>query len=412
VTGGPGIDVIHDPDEVVRADRADLLVALARAGAQVRSAGELIAEAAGPVMERPRAVLVAGPTAAQDSALLVALGGGMATPVVALDPAGSDEAALPTWVGPLDLVVIMAADRDDRRSAELAAQARRRGCGLVVRGALSGPVADAAGSALISPTVGVPEALAGPGRFAVLLGVAAAGGLLPAVDLGAVAGALDVEALACGPAAESFTNPGVGLAQALWGSAAVVLGSEAVGAALATRGAAALRLLGGLPAAGAPAAEAWQAPQLAAPLGTSADPFADPFGDPFADPAQVAAPPVVPVLVAPGPGSGDAARTTHRALQRAFSRCLVVDDGGDDDAMPAQSAGTRAVAAALRVALRLDYAGVYLGIATGQLMPADAPTGLGPAGSAPPSARPATVEGMSGDGAGAERDPWDESTWS
>jgi hypothetical protein len=143
------------------------------------------------------------------------------------------------------------------------------------------------------------------------------------------------------------------------------------------------------------------------------------------------------VLVAPASEAGDRAAGLQRALEGAFPRAFVIADDipeelrRDDDGATAalgpaagraetRSGGradqpdpvlTRRVAGALRLALRLDYAAAYLGIAAGQLTPVDAPAGLGPTGSAAPSARPATVEDMSGDDGRAARDPWDEATW-
>lgn len=412
---GPGIDVLSDADELLRADQADLLLALARAGAQVRSVAD---RTAGLALHPPRALLVAGPGAGRDTALLTALGAASSAPIVAVDTAGADDPVLPAFVGALDLVVVLAGDRDDPVAAELIARARHRAATVVVRAASVGPVADAAGSALISPVVGVPELLAGPGRIALLLRVAAAAGFLPAVDADQLAAELDAESLACGPAAAEFTNPATDIAQRLWGAAAVLVGSEPVGTAIAGAGASGLGLLGGIPAAALSAAAVLRAPQLVARLGSPSDPFADPFADPVQDaPART-----VPVLIAPVPGPGgtgqghrggvgDAGSALHRGLERTLPGALVITEDGAAGSGAEQSPFTRRVGAAMRTMLRLDYAAVYLGIAGGQLPPIDAPTGLGPAGSAPPSARPATVDGMSGDGGGSARDPWGGAAW-
>ena len=343
-----------------------------------------------------------------------------------MDDAGPDRRRrpeLPPWVGALDLVVVLAGDRDDPAAAEIAAQARIRGAALVVRGAESGPVADAAGRALIGPGIPTPELLALPGRLALLLRVAAAAGLMPPVDLDAVAAALDAEALACGPAAESFTNPALALAQGLWATSPLFLGSDPVGRAWRLTERDPSGCLRVSPAAAESGSAALRAPQLLARLGRPRDPFADPFLDPVEDQA-----PAVPVLIAPGPGAGEAALATHRALERVFPRALLVAEDGDEgrtddltaarvDPDRASSLLTRRVAAALRAAVRIDYAAVYLGIAGGQVAPADAPEGLGPAGSVQPPARPATVEGVTGDhrsdtaDTAETADPWDETAW-
>ena len=337
---------------------------------------------------------------------------------------GADAPELPPWVGALDLVVVLAGDRDDPAAAEIAAQARFRGAALVVRGAESGPVADAAGRALIGPGIPTPELLALPGRLALLLRVAAAAGLMPAVDLDAVAAALDAEALACGPAAESFTNPALALAQGLWATSPLFLGSDPVGRALAAHGAGSLGLLAGVPAAAESGSAALRAPQLLARLGRPRDPFADPFLDPAEEPGSGG--PGADRSQVQGPGK---LRWRRTARWKGSSRVpcwspTTGTSGRTDDLIAARldpdrasSLLTRRVAAALRAAVRIDYAAVYLGIAGGQVAPADAPEGLGPAGSVQPPARPATVEGVTGDrrsdmaDTAETADPWDETAW-
>ena len=115
---------------------------------------------------------------------------------------------LPGWVGPLDIVVVLAGAVDDRPAAEAAAEASRRGARVVVRASSDGPVAAAAGAALLEPQVSVPEALAGAARLAVLAAVAAAAGLYPRPDFAAAADQLDAMAMACHPSSEFFVNPG------------------------------------------------------------------------------------------------------------------------------------------------------------------------------------------------------------
>lgn len=416
---GPGIDALSDPDEVLRSDPAGLLLALARSGAQVRSVAERTAEL---TVDPPRGVLIAGSTAVRDTALVTAVLGVPGVPVVAMDTSGVDASMLPAWVGPLDLVVVLAGTPDDPVAVELARGARHRGAALLVRGADHGPVADVAGAALFAPGVGAPEILAGPGRLALLLRIAAAAGVAPGADLGLIAAALDAEALSCGPAAESFTNPGIAIAHQLWDSLPLLVGSDPVGQAVAVRAASTLGLVGGAPAATLAGAELLRTPQLLSRLVAPSDPFADPFLDePAGGPVRL-----TPVLIAPPADADDGITAVHRELHRLLTRAAVVADDGTAAltatgswpapgspaglAAPVGPLGVRA-ASALRVALRLDYAAVYLGIAGGQLAPIDAPVGLGPVGSAPPPARPATVEDMSGELDGPTRDSWDEATW-
>jgi hypothetical protein len=72
--------------------------------------------------------------------------------------------------------------------------------------------------------------------------------------------------------------------------------------------------------------------------------------------------------------------------------------------VPAAGEPADAFDAALAACLRLDFAAVYLGIATGQLVPMDFPDGLGRSGGSRWAVRPATVGGT------AERDQ-DVDTW-
>ncbi len=269
MTHEPGIDVLTDPDELLRADRADLLLAVARAGAQLRSTAE---RTTALPADAPRGVLVAGPTAVRDTALLCALAGPGPAPWMTLDLTGADAPSCRpgsvrstwSWCSP-----VTGTTRQPRRSRP---RPDYRGAALVVRGAESGPVADAAGRALIGPGIPTPELLALPGRLALLLRVAGAAGLMPAIDLDAVAAVLDAEALACGPAAESFTNPALALAQGLWAASPLLLGSDPVGRALAAHGAASLGLLAGVPAAAESGSAALRAPQLLARLGPATRP--------------------------------------------------------------------------------------------------------------------------------------------
>src|SRR6478736_1928731 len=102
----PQVVDLHDGGTLVAADLSGLLPAAALAGAQVRSAAEQLA--GWSAFDRPPAPVVAAST-------------------------------LPGWVGPLDIVVVLAGAVDDMVAAEAAAQANRRGARLVVRASGDGP---------------------------------------------------------------------------------------------------------------------------------------------------------------------------------------------------------------------------------------------------------------------------------
>lgn len=447
MTSAAGAAILREPG-LAEADRAGLLPAAAAAGAQVRSV--LAASNDLPPIDRPRAMIVVGPQAVVDAAFLTALVGRTSpAPIVA----GLD---LPPWVGPLDLVVVLAGHPDDEQAAQAAGIARRRGATVVVRGAEHGPVAEAAGaSLLVAPVVAVPEALAASARWALLTVVAARAGLAPVVELARTADLLDATALACHPGAETFLNPGVNLAEYLADGTGLLIGCDAIADAIAGHGARVLADLGGVATGVMTAAQAASSPALLRRIGRPRDIFADPFDDD--EPAQLVKPLLVSTTAADTSGRSQQAAADRMALagmMRSFTGAMHLD--GSSDTLPAvagmpefqvgtdvdprdtdrrsdlgrselgrsdlgrrdvgpgdhqrrhagghvderrgpgDSAGSRArpadgFDAAVAACLRLDFTAVYLGIATGQLVPVDFPDGLGRSGGTRWAVRPTTV---------------------
>lgn len=403
MTSRAGSSVLRDP-ALGSADRAGLLPAAAAAGAQVRSV--LAASADLPSMDRPRAMVVVGGDAGIDTAVLAALVGRTAhAPIVSAQ-------YLPPWVGPLDLVVVLAGRPDDEPAAEAAGVARRRGATTVVRGADHGPVADAAGPCLVAPAVAVPEAFTASARWALLTVVAARANLGPRVDLARTADLLDATALACHPGAETFLNPGVNLAEYLADGTPLLIGCDGLADAIAAHGARVLAEVGGIASAVVTAAQAGASPALLRRMGGPKDLFADPFVD--EDPAQS----VKPLLVSTTPQDTAGGRLVQAAadrmvlagMLRAFSGAMHLDGSLDalpaivglpdrgpvpgghrTDETPAASQPADGFDAALAAALRLDFAAIYVGIATGQLVPLDFPDGLGRVGGTRWAVRPATA---------------------
>ena len=276
----------------------------------------------------------------------------------------------------------------------------------MVRGPEHGPVADAAGPSLIVPAVAVPEALASSARWALLTVIAAGSGLGPRVELSRTADLLDATALACHPGAETFLNPGVNIAEYLGDGTPLLIGSDLLADSLAAHGARVLADVAGVAAAVVTAATAAASPTVLRRAGAPKDLFADPFDDDD-EPAQR----VKPLLVSTTPESrhthadpeqGAADRMMLAGLLRSFTGAMALDGSPDSlpviaglpdpGAMPdgasfplssdVAPAGQPADAfdAALAACLRLDFAAVYLGMATGQLVPLDFPDGLGRAG--------------------------------
>ena len=200
-----GADLLFDPVLLAADDRHALLPAAATAGAQVRATAEQVEPSA--ALPRPRALVVVGARAETSGALIAACATSAAAPILAVP-------RLPGWIGPLDVVVVLAAASDDPIAARAADTAQRRGATVVVRGAATGPVAAAAPAGLIVPGDRRPEALAEAGRCTVVAAVAAAAGLLAPPDWSAAADLLDAIALACHPQAEAFVNPALALAAA------------------------------------------------------------------------------------------------------------------------------------------------------------------------------------------------------
>ena len=294
---GQHVADLHDPGSLVAADAAALLPSAALAGAQVRACAEQLASWA--EFDRPRALVVIGATAAVDAGLLSALIGERAPAPVVAAP------ALPGWVGPLDVVVVLASAVDDMLSAEAAALAARRGARVVVRASADGPVAAAAGGALLDPLLAVPEGLAGTARLAVLASVASAAGLYPRPDFVEAAEQLDAMAMACHPSTDLFINPGLTLAEHLATGTPLLIGTDPIADAIAAHGCRSLAGLAGCAAAWLGSGQAAGSPPVLAratgPGGSGGGVFYDPFDD-NAQPGQQ----ISTVLVV-GPSASSAA---------------------------------------------------------------------------------------------------------
>jgi hypothetical protein len=406
----PQVVDLHDGGTLVAADTAALLPSAALAGAQVRSAAEQVAR--WPEFDRPRALVVVGGTAAIDAALLTALIGDQSpAPVVA-------STSLPGWVGPLDIVVVLACAVDDRPSAEAAAQATRRGARVVVRASADGPVAGAAGSALLEPQVSVPEALAGAARLTVLAAVAAAAGLYPRPDFAAAADQLDAMAMACHPSSEFFVNPALTLAEHLAAGTPLLIGTDPVADALGAHACRSLAGLAGCAAASLTSAQAAASPPVLARAATrgggpaaggSPDIFWDPYDDAADEGQQISIVLVVgPSAQSPaGPLTGSGLLPTEgspffspigapvsplvAALEAAVPRAMRIgpeelpSSAATDSELPAGPPGLRqrdAFTWTVSMLSRIDFAAVYLGLLTRARPPADSPDGLGRSGRA------------------------------
>ncbi|MGW3233135.1 SIS domain-containing protein [Kitasatospora sp. NPDC001095] len=308
--------LLDDPAALQRADHDRALLALAGAGARVRTALRQ-AEAAGLDRlrpdGRPRAVLVAGHGSALTAAEMLSALAGTGSLVTALPPteaaapradrAGARPAftaglgwQLPGWAGPLDLLVISSADGGEQGLVSLAEQAYARGCAIVVTAPAGSALAEAALQVRALPlpfTASVlsedlaPVAAAEPdlpaedpaalwSHLTPMLALAQKIGLtqLPYDALPAVADLLDAAAVRCRPDAAAYTNPAKGLAARLAGTVPLLWAEGPIAGAAAARFAAQLADRAGRPALAGPLPQVLTAHRgmFTGQLGAGADP--------------------------------------------------------------------------------------------------------------------------------------------
>lgn len=369
-------DLLDDPGRLEAIDTGGLLRAAATAGAQVRSTAAAAEEAglrrlAG---ERPRAlVLLTRPGAASAAAplLLALLGSSCPVPVVTTR-------SVPMWVGALDIVLANTTDPGDRELAEGLARAVRRGAQVVLTAPAEGPVAAAvAGRAvLVVPRIEVPPGLALPRTLTAGLLLLDALGLL-ATDVEAVAGELDREAERDHVAHESLVNPAKSLALRLTGRTPLLWGTDPVATAVAGHCAGALAAHAGVVAHAAGFHEAAALPVLrreairgSAEVDLFSDPFRDSLRDPDEDPLEDvppygAMPAVRPVLLGVLADTDTGNEPERAAALDALPAADVVTV--DEELMVRQGDPGAAASAAAVLALRFDFAALYLGLSRGVL---------------------------------------------
>jgi glucose/mannose-6-phosphate isomerase len=285
---------LDDPDALADGDSHEVLRALATAGAQVREAVTLAAEAGADRLgsvDRPRSVLVAslGGSALVGDVLALLAGPGSPVPVSV-----RRNLPLPGWVGPLDLVVAVSLSGRAAGPLALAAEAARRGSTLLTVGADDSPLADVSRQARgTHVAVGRGRTSSRSALWSLLVPVLVAAhsmGLVdvPAPAFAAAADRLDEIADAARPSSESFVNPAKVLAVELAGSVPVVLGDGDLAGVAAQRAAAMLSrtartpaVWGELPDDASQVVAAFDGPFTVTGAGGSAqeDVFADPFLD-------------------------------------------------------------------------------------------------------------------------------------
>jgi hypothetical protein len=357
--------LLGDARALAALDTRGVLRSAAMAGAQVRSAAHAAQEARVADLDglRPRAlVLLRRPGASiPATGLLVALlGPTCPVPVVQTE-------TVPSWIGPLDVVVAHTADPSDGELAESVGRAVGRGAEVVLSAPTEGPVASAGAGRvrLIEPRVPVPPGLDVPRALAVGLSVVSALGLLPTPlhpALDELADVLDGEAERNAPGHDAFMNPAKSLALRMAEHTPLLWGTDPLAAAVAVHAAGALATHAGVVAYAADIAQAATAAALVRQLDTGVE--RDIFHDPFDDPPEAQALP--PRLVLVGTGEEDPMQVALRRTGR--------DRSGADLLHPVDEVARGARhAALLRAGLlvtRFDLAAVYLGLATRTITPA------------------------------------------
>jgi glucose/mannose-6-phosphate isomerase len=282
---------LDDPEIVEGGDPGGMLRQVASSAAQVRTALRACAEAdlsaLGPDT-RPRAIVVAGSGGAGGSAFAcdaLAAICGLGAPVQVTGVSGYQ---LPGWIGAADLVIAVSRSGHTAEALALAGEAARRGCGLVGVGAPGSPLQELAARArgTFIPVTTVGPARAMPWALTVPLLVAAARLGVARIDdaaYEAAATAMEDVSHQCRPSSESFVNPAKSLALDLVGRLPVIWGGSPVAAAAARRFASQLAanakhpaLVGLLPEAGHDQVATFDGPY--APLPEPAFPAAEEFG--------------------------------------------------------------------------------------------------------------------------------------
>src|SRR5690349_6019988 len=232
--------LLADENAMLENDPGGMLRATASAGAQVREAAALAAEANLSALAdegRPRAVVVAGIGTAGLTGNILATVAGPRCPVPII---GHRSAGVPGWVGAADVVIAVSASGRSPEALAAADAAARRGARLV---AIGNPDTELQAMAERARAPFIPVPRRAPARASLwglavpVLLAARAIGLVKVneADLAETATRLDTDAERCRPGADSFVNPAKSLALGLAGSVPIVWGSSPLATVAARR---------------------------------------------------------------------------------------------------------------------------------------------------------------------------------
>ena len=346
-------DRLDDAELVEAADPGGMLRQVASSAAQVRSAVRACSEVdLSPVTSpgRPRAIVVAGMggSGIAGDVLAAICGTGHSMQVVT-----SHGYELPGWVGAADLVIAVSCSGSTEETLAVATEAVRRGSNLVGVGAAGSPLQAIATQAR-APFV--PVVSAGMPRSTLwglsipLIAIAERAGVL---DVGedvyeATAAALEQIAFQCRPTSESFVNPGKSLALDLFGTLPMIWGTSPLSGVAAKRFAAQLN-------------ENAKYPGIAGELPEANHNQVVAFDGPFAPGATrlnaESGYPLRLILL------GDPAAHPQVARRQAASAELATDRGIRVSELAME--GEHPLPRFASVVQLIDYATVYLGIASG-----------------------------------------------
>jgi D-arabinose 5-phosphate isomerase GutQ len=294
----PSLDelLLDDERALLALDSRHTLRSLATAGAQVRHAVDLAAEARLEQLtggERPRSVLVA---ALGGSAVVADVLELLAEPGSPVPVHTRRNLPLPGWVGAMDLVVAVSQSGRAEGPLALAAEAARRGAALLTVGAPDSPLADVCAQARgIHVDVPPTTTSSRTSLWAMLTPVVLAAHALGMVDAGPavlsrVADRLDLQASLFRPSSEAFVNPAKSLAMELAEGVPVVLGDGPLTGVAAGRAAAMLArtaripaTYGELPDAASQIVSCFDGPYTDAGAGAGMPSGGDIFADPYLD---------------------------------------------------------------------------------------------------------------------------------
>jgi D-arabinose 5-phosphate isomerase GutQ len=362
-----------------------MLRQVASSAAQVRTALRACAEADLSALSaevRPRTIVVAGSGGAGGSAFAADALAAICGPGSPVQVTGVAGWRLPGWIGATDLVIAVSRSGHTAETLALAGEAARRGCDLVAVGLPGSPLADLAAQARgtfvpvtkLGPARAMPWALTVPVLVcAARLGVAR----IDEAAYEAAAAAMEDVSHQCRPASESFVNPAKSLALDLVGRLPVIWAGSPVGVAAGRRFASQLAanakhpaLFGLLPEAGHDQVATFDGPyapppEPAFPAAEDLGFFGEEDGDKFssgaldaldglsADEASLR----LVLLADPADDHPATERTRAAAASLAALRRIDVSDIVMDAGDP-----LKRLAATVQL---LDYASVYLGIASG-----------------------------------------------